>query len=610
MTPYDPSELRCTNCHMDTIFMDYKAGDAVCTSCGLVNKEHLHYEGAEWRDYSAVNDDRGERRNIARAGSVVNESRWVGGLEPTSLGSVYGNYSADGERYRKTLDKVKKVVDSYFDHQSEQKIKDGRNAMINRKRRLGETGPSSHKNDKHEDDENIEIAKQRMNEGVLLSDKWSLERALFLHGKEHEIPERFLAAAGSIELERNAQIRRMDMSQRKASESIYRIYNLVKKILVKLNLSANVGVETELIEAICRFASAKGSLTVKGCSSQISTKKSHATIEKQRNFNKLRQMGALVASFLFLLCKKNGIGRTLAEICESFDDLNESGATDEKLIKAKHCSKAIGEIKDLMPDYYSSIRIIPQQNGSTTSVKPDPVSSSSTNIQTQSNTFELTMDMVQHSLKNLKLPSAAVTAVGYLVAHVQQNMDGYKKPNIVIAAVAFLVCDAGAIMQKLASQVKDKDSSKKSAQGHVRPRVASAVIKRRKLDVKESVPSKVSSSDPVSRVTPEPVESFDALKQPVSSTDMSAATPKVSSWTEWRHQQPWKRNIDLIINICKASPASTKEFYKKEIFPKRKGLLHHLQAFTPSQSLKDGTQVSILFSNISAAAPLMKSDLK
>ena len=651
MTAYDPEDLICTFCHSKTIFMDYKQGDAVCTSCGLVNSERLVYEGAEWRDFSAVNDE--EKKNSQRAGGVVDESRWNGGLEPTYLGPVFGNYSGDGERHRKTLSKVKRVVDHWVDKEFEKKVEDSRLAMKlkeQRKRQFGSQEAEEQDWSGLGTNEHDQIARQRLDEvasmhKMLVSEKWSIDRALLIHGSSDEIPNRYTVSNSfgetlrNAEQERDSVLKRMDTSQRKASEDLYKAYSLIHRSLKQLSLNENMGVLSEVMDAICRYANVKGSLTVKGVSTKIPIgTNTKAGIEEHRSYNKFRQFGAISVAFIYLICKKNGLERTFAEICESFHD-ESNASSDGAFIKAKHCSKAIAEIKKLMPDYVQSVTVAAAepcevQSSKPAALKPDTVASTAS-IRAATNSKEdhlvsITTNLVEHRLKNMKLSRVAISAITYLVIHMRRHAGGSKRPAIIIAAIAYLVCDAGATMQRLASQTRIANAGEKHIKSenfisdngkrkHIRPGAARST-KRRQISTEQEgtaqfsnfLPEITSSWELESvSVTPEPereTESeseFDVLLQPVNASRSPSGSSQPPSWSEWKNEKPWERRIKEFETFCSVPSSSAKDYYRKEIYPKRKELLGMLQKCFPHNTDIDGCKADIMMGNIAVASPLM-----
>ena len=80
---------QCNNCHaVDQFYTDWAQGDRICTQCGVVDEEHLRETGPEWRDYNEVEDIVKGGPAVARCGMVpVDETKYVGGLQPTRLSS-------------------------------------------------------------------------------------------------------------------------------------------------------------------------------------------------------------------------------------------------------------------------------------------------------------------------------------------------------------------------------------------------------------------------------------------------------------------------------------------------------------------------------------------
>eukprot|EP00985_Skeletonema_marinoi_P014358 scaffold7268_cov93-Skeletonema_marinoi.AAC.1 len=92
-TPYTSSHSTtpCPYCTAPPTSFHYDriSGDLICTQCGVVLDDHLRDETSEWREFGTVEDV--ARGNVpgrkARCGDVVvDESRWVGGLMPTTVG--------------------------------------------------------------------------------------------------------------------------------------------------------------------------------------------------------------------------------------------------------------------------------------------------------------------------------------------------------------------------------------------------------------------------------------------------------------------------------------------------------------------------------------------
>lgn len=671
-----------------------------------------------------MNDE--DKKHVARAGgSVVDETRWNGGLEPTTLGRVFGGYGGvEVERNRKRLQKVKKAVDYWMDRDFERRVEESRMALQlkTRKRdRSGSNGGGGGGGSAHptaddgdgaagerdwsdlgtNEHEQLVTQRQRMEEAspkMLVSEKWSLDRALFLHGSNEELPARYTSynpMAGEpprdLPQEREVLLKRMDLPQRKASSELYKNYTLIQASLRRLKLQDRVGLLAELMDVLCKYANVKGAFTVKGVSTKIPTLNSSSSssssssrdkrgkgsrsIEEHRNYNKVRQMGALGAAFMYLICKKNGLGRNLAEICSSFqyEDVVATGnkhtkfnakqsalQSGEAFIKAKHCSKALAEIRTLMPEYVQSVTVaagnpasaasstihhaaVKMENPSAHSITSTPASMASTKHST-THAITATSNLVEHSTSKLQLSPVAVAAITNLMIYARENIQGVKRPAVLLAAITLLVCEAGSKMQTLANQatvVKKEDvkvkvetssspSSSSSLGGkrkHIRPsgnRNQKQSLKRRRLDhgknhlstspsPSPSISSSASTSTSTSlddetptSVTPEP-EPFDVLSHPIQETNISSPLP---AWSEWKREKPWGRSIQDIENSCGVTLSAVKDCYLKQIYPRRKVLLEFLQSSFPQNTTIHGCQVDVMIGNIAAAAPLLMTKLK
>ncbi|KAL3808262.1 hypothetical protein ACHAXA_001404 [Cyclostephanos tholiformis] len=80
-------------------------------------------------------------------------------------------------------------------------------------------------------------------------------------------------------------------------------------------------------------------------------------------FHRLRQCAALGSALLYLSAKRAGVGRTLSEVCLAFgtytvivpngDSNNHSGVVGEPLVRPKHCSRAMHELRVALPEEVS-----------------------------------------------------------------------------------------------------------------------------------------------------------------------------------------------------------------------------------------------------------------
>jgi len=692
MTPYNSAhyedeveEKNCMSCRTPTLFVDQSQGDTICTSCGLVHSQHYRSSLPEWRDYTNI-DPESTSGGTARAGSIVNESKWAGGLEPTALGKIYNpngcavHGSAQLDGYRRTIGKMKRVVDRWVEKKYERQVEEGRIAMKAKERRR-ENGKD---NEEEQDwtgfgmNEYEQVARQRDRDiksanQLLISEKWSLERALLLHGEPHEVPSHFTTynpltgeQPKDVEREREKITKRMDLAQKKASSEMYVIYKIIQKALIKINLGENGEVNDQVMKVISQFANRKGGFNVKGVSSRITTNKVDQSLQKQqRMYNKQRQMSALGAAAIFLVCKKNAIGRALAEICSCFQFEAESGihkSKQEVFIKPKHLSKAMNELKFILPEYIESV---------TKAVGPPSLSSTSMDNKSLSSKVDesSTINLIQHIMAKLDISPTTVVAITKLVLHCKENnlFDdiGSAKTSTLVACVTYLVCDAGTTMQRLATSALEKNKceesinnmkikNEKEGEGsfnhltqqqqqqtpsslnehknkrkHIRPGASRISAKRQRVEeVKGSIiPDTIASSSSSANiydlkppsVTPEPFD--DSIKPSplpkIKKEDAIFST--MQSYHHWSKEKSWHRTIVQIEQSCNISGSSfVREYYRKKMYPKRKSLLFVLQDSCTDMDciLKDKlhggrsfssycNKMSLLMSNISCVAPLM-----
>ena len=653
MTPYftptpnyeiDIEETNCRYCQTPTLYLDHAQGDTICTSCGVVHSQHYKSAFPEWRDYTSIDPDAAGRNITARAGSAVDESRWAGGLEPTSLGRVYnptgsaayGTGNAGLEGYRRKIGKMKRVVDRWVEKEFERHVEEGKVALRlkEKKRKLGvdskrAIGSGDDQDDPDEEDwtefstnEHEVIAKQRMDDlekanKLFVAEKWSLDRALLLHGDEHEIPSHYTASnplngdqTRDLENERQMLNKRMDKSQRNASADLYCAYKLVQTALKALHLFENTKFNNDVMSTICKFADAKGNFKIRGVAARISNDvkdKDVVLYEQLTEYCKQRQISALASSVVFMECKKNNVGRTVKEICSSFAP-TDSCANIEKLnletfVKTKHLFKAVHEMKELLPEYVKNV----QSNQST---------SSSSSISSSNTTEQQTTSQVDHFVKKLNLSATASTAISKLVLSCKSSDLVGSKKTALLASLIYLVCDAATTMQRLSKSALEKkkkdevkattkikqeedtkvkvksedsdDSSLGSKRKHIRPGVGRS--KKRKL-------ADTSLNDVDDMLKPlEVMSSSSPIENSFSPTVMQ-------SYYEWSSEKSWYRSLKQIEQSCNVTEKIICDFYKKEVYPKRKELLTLLQ--NCRDDTIDSDKEKTLLSNIALVAPLM-----
>ena len=266
---FDPSEPKhCRHCSSPSLVVDWAQGDRVCTTCGVVDEEHIRCDGPEWKDYANEDDNGAMFSAAARTGLVpTDETKYLGGLQPTMLsrnpyGGSYGpGRSVNGEtattesRIRRKLHSTNRKLEKLMVEKHREQMEEARLArrvMARRRReasqarRMAAAAEAAGLEDDFggalDDDlaaigrEHLELAQQeedaaRIDGAAVLADKWSLDRAILLHGTHDEQrpedtpfhhPVMGQYQHRDIEEERKQLDKKLDANQRAASVDLYR----------------------------------------------------------------------------------------------------------------------------------------------------------------------------------------------------------------------------------------------------------------------------------------------------------------------------------------------------------------------------------------------------
>lgn len=682
---YSPAPpTQCFSCHSTEICTDTAQGDVICTSCGVVQHSNICYTGPEWRDYKD-NDD--GRVVTARCGIVVQDdygigndgsnggSRWyesVTGISSTVYGAAaygHGNpeRSIKESTYRKRLLRTKRLVDNMIERDHKLQLNDCKlNMDLKRvKRENGceestDIDPISSSMIEHEQFILKQEEEKTQSNLALVSDKWSLKRAILLHGTSEEQEDYTDDGSYEIENTKSDMLKRIDSTQRKASSDVYLAYVIARTAMHKLNLVTMNRVVAEVMDRICKFAAVKQGFFVKGVASKVSSLKSKKTnhrhkgvgthsIDQQRQQNKQKQMGALGSAFIYLVCKKNGLGRTLTEICSSFEYMDiyngkytpsKSKRKQEVMIKPKHCSKAMAEIRSLFPRYIQSIAAAT----ATTTTVPSAVSATQVKVEEgykisptsypaiSPQEVATTMDFVEHSTRKLKLSPIAIISIQKLVllSKYRQESLGISsgiKPIKLVASITLLVCDMGAVMQRLAMQAckSEEERLKASNASRKRKRNFGSIFATTEHKQKKALTNTQLSHESELPDATIALSSTDEISIPGELDDTTADTSsekkKVSvqrSWQEWRKEESWSRPMEKFELTFNVSKATLRECYRKEVYPRRKKFMEELQKMNdPDISIENNSfrhfleaievdmRMKLLLNNVTVAASLM-----
>jgi transcription initiation factor TFIIIB Brf1 subunit/transcription initiation factor TFIIB len=177
-------ERQCRSCHSLGLRTDWAQGDRICTNCGVVDEGHMLDDRPEWRDFHDDNDivKRGNATAGARSGLViVDESKWIGGMQPTMLGPIFGS-SSTGQSTRKRLVSLNRKIDRSMEKMHSRAVETAKlSSQIRKKRKL---------NQEEEDHVRPEFEQMVLQEeedadrvkAALYAEKWSLDRAILLFG--------------------------------------------------------------------------------------------------------------------------------------------------------------------------------------------------------------------------------------------------------------------------------------------------------------------------------------------------------------------------------------------------------------------------------------------
>ncbi|KAL7482713.1 hypothetical protein ACHAW6_008376 [Cyclotella cf. meneghiniana] len=387
----DDAPACCPHCHAPGIHIDARSGDTLCTTCGIVLSSHLLDCTPEWRDYD--NDDPASSLAKQRCGAPVDEGQWRGGLMPTTLGKVpyirTGN-SEESRRLgglRKRLMKTNALIEQMMERQwkeqydevaLERKVREAR-------RERGEAVESDLVQGTvcHGDYEELMARDRTLDKQVMtpLRDrKWVITDAILLHGSFEEVQSHISKEEGwtpdTLEKERSTLTKSLDATSRSTAAKLYVAFALLSRASRKLELDGRI--LTEMSKWLMEYAK-KRELRVKGISKEgncgtnirggnegftlslieqeeiIAFNKTSAASWSNIDLHRLRQYASLSAAIAYLAAKRNGKGRTLAEVCAAFGSFRISpsmvggGGGQEPLVRPKYCSKAMQELRAVLP---------------------------------------------------------------------------------------------------------------------------------------------------------------------------------------------------------------------------------------------------------------------
>jgi transcription initiation factor TFIIIB Brf1 subunit/transcription initiation factor TFIIB len=387
--------------------------------------------------------------------------------------------------------------------------------------------------------------------------------------------------------------------------------------------------------------------------------------------HRLRQYAALGSALLYMAAKRGGIGRTLTEVCSAFGTyavidptfINSSGngvIDGEPLVRPKHCSRAMQELKTALPEDMSAfvqlrdegrdellppVKVTPTHDGSTSPVKSEYHSGSSTT---------LASGLAPSIIKSNHIPDATVAtaeeaALSNLTTRIANVLN---LPQCAVSAAAAIavqcVRDARASFASIPTRHKGTTKEKVHIRPNKRRRRGDNVLPRRgkgdtpddvvaiasillvctaggtmQILARQALKSTASSSTisaSITRLDPDPLDHLtDNLLTSGSSatshheeavdTSSNNNTKKqqveiLSSWQAWNDQPSWHRNVAQMERSTAIPRKAIISYYSSALHPRR---FYYLGVAGKSVAL-DGTVAAtagLLLSSIVSAVPLM-----
>jgi transcription initiation factor TFIIIB Brf1 subunit/transcription initiation factor TFIIB len=603
----DDEDRPCRACQSTSLWTDWAQGDRVCTKCGVVDEARLLDDRPEWRDFNEADDLAKGAASMSRSGLVpTDESKYVGGLEPTRLSQhVYGARAMGGNKTSKLIAafwKQEKILEKR--HKKELQAA---KLSLSLKRKMEQVGEAYEcANEEGESDvypEYEQLVRQeeselQMRQSALYADKWSLDRALRLY-TPHSSDVR------GKDAENDEGVDALDATLKKASLELYRAHCILESTARALKLESNV--MNEATHLLCRYSIHNDGLSVKGLQGCKPVGKMQ---KKTRELQSIQQYGALCAAVIVLTTRHVGCPRTIGEVCESMVlPVDEHMPVVEMSVSKKNCNRAMQVLKDLFEDIKAS---------SLTSILPAaPVAgkaASRDGAAVTRSTLQIGQ-LVDHHLRKLELPPVAVGSVQVLMMH-WVNREASCNLPLVCSALAYLVAQTGAAMQRLAAQSFEGQSGG-SADRYARPskrrRVGESNNKKNATSVATTEQKDLEQEGSVSpNSTVEDVleKDVDEIKREQRAYEMRRV------WDAWQEQTPWQRSLADIERECGLSRSKVSVFYDEQVYPHRVLLLQTLKDACTEQAdstdeavgLQRTPLANVLLPHISIAADLLMAD--
>jgi len=548
---FDSTERRCRVCRSSALITDWAQGDRVCTSCGVVDEEHLLDSRPEWREFED------KVTSTIRCGMVpVDETKYLGGLQPTHW--KFGN-----SLIRSKLSMADRRMDVRVRKQHKRDLMNARLA-IQIQRRNGDSTTDTdfgEGTDIRPEMEQMILKEERDTEhlqAALYADKWSLDRAIQLGSRVNKI---MLGPDDQLSDDRDADLEeKLDGTLKKASLELFGTYSMLSEATKRLDLPPRV--VQEMTSLLCRYAVKQDGLLVRGISQR-----------RSREEVKTTQKGALCAGIILAATRTMKYPRSIQEICEAIQAKDAIGFPEIKpelvpFIMKKHCSRALNELKTAFPELRrTTIAVVDVPTAS--SNEGEPAASTTTD--------ETIIKYTTHALKKLRLPPVAQACVQSLVWKVwntgRNDASNPKKLSVICAASTLLVTKVGSVMQNLANQSRTNHPKK-----------------RRRFSLEDIECEKTFHQEK---------NEYETLRV----------------WDAWTEQRTWERKFEAVQAACGVPRGVLVRCYVDSVSAIKEDFLQHVQTVVTGDCkldpvdtlLKNTPLATILLSTIASAGPLVKS---
>jgi len=553
--------------------------------------------------------------------------------------------------------------------------------------------------------------------------KWSLPDAIFLYGTLDQVQQWASShtptngesqwTATTLEAERANQMKKIDASTRTSAHKLYTAFAILEGAARKLQLHGYS--DRTLREAIAWFAEfvtqndglrvrgiSVGSSSLAGADEKASTislsllAASSTTATPQggggakatakgkssslaTELHRYKQYASLGAAVLYLAAKRTGVGRTLTEVCSAFgtfsvipngDASSANGGSDgrgaEPLVRPKHCSRAMQELRAVLPEVVSPAggqgmaAAVPSSTVSSmpsgdVAIKNEENNSQQSGIKNEENDAQPPPAKVSPAygavdaplsssnspspvpIKSEHVPDAigSSTAGGSTnggdVATVVDDSEEAALADLIsrmatslnlpqcaisMATAVAIRCarDARASSARASASPKQNNNATKS---HIRPRQRKTIPRIKRKDTATASPDVIAISSillvctvggTMQRLARQALASNSNNNNAASSLTNENVDVKqqraLSSWRVWNDQPSWHRNVSHF-EQCTGVPRKTiVAHYSKAVHPRRSYFLG------VAATVKDEMRVAsesdrLLLCNIVAAVPLM-----